>query len=516
MPSFGSLYILLFGILSFSIFEIIMKVFKEYLSFHTDLRINCESLCLTQRKLFQKTLEFFDRYSDGDILARFQAMDSVKSYVINTPLALVVDLLFGLIFIGILFYFSTTLTSLILIFCPLFGVLSWLNGRLIKPLINKSFEIQSERNTKLIETISEIASVKSMNMEQSLENELHRNMCLKIENERLLKNLEVLFFVLSQSLERILTLLIWFLGVKAVLLNELTIGQYMVFNMFIGRVTSPIMLLMNLGKDLKTLKVNIEKSDPLFAGREEDVFKTNGSGSVITKGAIVFKDVSFSYDQKHIVLQNINLNISGGDVIGVIGNNGSGKTTFSKLIQTLYTPTSGDVFIDGTNTKACARYQFRENIGVVLQNSSLFNTTILENIRMMDTNISEERVVEIAKNIGAHHFIVGLPEKYHTEVGFKGGHLSGGQRQLIALARALIRDPKILILDEATSNLDVSVEGYLIDNFKYVANTRTVILITHNQKLLKLANKTFAFQKGNLPKRPGKATDCRTNRILDK
>jgi subfamily B ATP-binding cassette protein HlyB/CyaB len=491
--SFNTLYVLIIGIFSFSVFEIVMKVFKDYLSFHTNLKLSSDLLSTTQTKLFQKKLCFFDHYSEGDILARFTATDEARKYIVSTPIQLIVDTFFGIIFLGVLFHFSTNLTILILLFCPLFGGLAWINGWWIKPYIEKSFDIAATHDTKLIEIVSNALSIKSMNMESVFQKDLHDNLLAKINNEKVLKKIEILFFVLSQSLEKILTVLVWFLGVKSVLLNEMTIGQYMVFNMYIGRVTSPIMLLMNLGKDLKTLMVNIEKANPLYSYQEEDVFTQKMDGDQRPYGEISFQNVCFEYQKGSPVLKDISLNIAPGEVAGIIGHNGSGKTTFSKLLQTLYTPTSGDVFIDKVNTKTSHRC--RQMMGVVLQNTSLFNTTVLENIRMMDRHISEKTVIDVSKKIGAHTFIDALPDKYHTSVGFKGSMLSGGQRQLIALARALIRNPKILILDEATSNLDSTIEQHLIDNFEYISQNKTVIMITHNPKLLSLVDKVFRFTK---------------------
>jgi ATP-binding cassette, subfamily B, bacterial HlyB/CyaB len=497
--SFNSLYVLLIGILTFSIFEIIMSVFKEYLTFHTELRITSEALELTQRKVFQKTLAFFKKHPEGDIFTRFQSIKDAQTFIIETPIKLAVDCMFGIVFIIILFSFSLSLTSLILCFCPIFGVFSWLSGKLIRPYLAHSFELSAARNSRFMESISDIHTIKSMNMEGVVHERLVGNSINKVKNDLILKKIEMIFFVLSKSSEKLLIVLIWFLGVKAVLLNELTLGQYMVFNMFIGRVTSPIMALMKLGKDLKTFWVNIEKAEPLFSGNEEVVFGKALNTPLISKGEISFQNVDFAYEENDsFALKNINLHIKSGEIIGVSGSNGSGKTTFSKLIQTLYAPTSGDIFIDGYNTRITDVYKFRKNIGSVLQNSTLFDATIMDNIKMMSSDIPDETVITVAQNIGAHEFISKLPDGYMTRVGFRGSALSGGQRQLITLARALILNPKILILDEATSNLDFRIEENILNNFQYITQDRTVIIIAHNPKLFEHADRILSFEQGSI------------------
>ncbi len=213
---------------------------------------------------------------------------------------------------------------------------------------------------------------------------------------------------------------------------------------------------------------------------------------------IMFEDVSFAYEGNRSVLRNVSLTIPVGASIGVVGASGSGKSTFLNLLLNLYDPTSGTIRIDGHDLREVERDSIRSHIGVVFQESILFNTSIRENIRLGKPDATDAEVIAAARAAEIHDFIVKLPQGYETTVGERGGRLSGGQRQRIAIARAIIRDPAILVLDEATSALDPRTEAAILSTVKKLAKGRTVVTVTHRLNTVTDADRILVFDKGKL------------------
>ena len=231
----------------------------------------------------------------------------------------------------------------------------------------------------------------------------------------------------------------------------------------------------------------------------EPTLSSAQSNGVNLKGDIAFKNISFKYaaDMPR-VLENINFTVSAGTVVGVVGRSGSGKSTLTKLIQKLYLPEKGKVYIDDIDLALVDPSYLRRKIGVVLQENFLFNKTIKENIAFGDPTAPIERIIDAAKTAGAHEFIVGMANGYDAIVGENGRNLSGGQRQRLAIARALLTNPDILIFDEATSALDYESERIIQNNLNEICKGRTVIMIAHRLSTIRNADKIYVLEKGHL------------------
>ena len=215
-------------------------------------------------------------------------------------------------------------------------------------------------------------------------------------------------------------------------------------------------------------------------------------------GDIEFKNVSFGYSDAEYVLKNVDLKINRGDMIGFVGRSGVGKTTAANLILRLYDVSEGSITVDGIDLRDIAPASYRSQIGVVLQETFLFNGTIYGNIAYAKPGATRDEVIRAAKLSGAHEFIMKQPDGYNTYVGDKGSTLSGGERQRIAIARAILRDPKILILDEATSALDTETEKQIQDAIALLSGGRTTIAIAHRLSTLRNATKIAVFEKGRI------------------
>jgi len=302
----------------------------------------------------------------------------------------------------------------------------------------------------------------------------------------------------GQFIQKVSDLLILWFGANAVLKGKLTVGQLIAFRMLASKVSSPLLRIVQIWRDVQQTKISIERIGDIFDTRPE-VASENKTRMQQLQGRITFQNVTFRYDlTRSPAIKNMSFEIDPGQTIGIVGRSGSGKSTLTKLIQRLYVPESGDILIDGNNIAVTDTAWLRSQIGVVLQENFLFNRTIRENIAINFPSASIEAVVAAAKAAGAHDFIASFPKGYDTEVGEHGVGLSGGQKQRIAIVRALITNPKILIFDEATSALDVESEQIIQRNLKKIAENRTVLIIAHRLTTIKDADYIFALDEGEL------------------
>jgi subfamily B ATP-binding cassette protein HlyB/CyaB len=276
------------------------------------------------------------------------------------------------------------------------------------------------------------------------------------------------------------------------------VGELVAFNMIASQLASPVLRIAQLWQDFQQVRLSIDRTGDILNTAPEPTAAGQAALPPI-QGDIRFENVSFRYRiDAQPVLRDVSLEIPAGQVLGVVGSSGSGKSTLVKLVQRLYTPESGRVFVDGVDLATADPAWLRRQIGVVLQENILFNGTVRENIALAEPAMSMERVIEAAKLGGAHEFILGLPEGYNTLIGERGASLSGGQRQRVAIARALIRNPRLLIFDEATSALDYESEAAIMANMRRICAGRTVLLVAHRLSTLRGADRIVTIEKGQL------------------
>jgi subfamily B ATP-binding cassette protein HlyB/CyaB len=278
----------------------------------------------------------------------------------------------------------------------------------------------------------------------------------------------------------------------------MTVGQLVAFNMLANRVTAPVLRLAQLWQDFQQASISVERLGDILNTAPEPS-PAHGAALPRIAGEIRFDRLTFRYRANgQPTLQDIDFTIPAGQVVGVVGPSGSGKSTLGKLVQRLYVPETGRVLIDGIDLTLADPAWLRRQIGVVLQENTLFNMTIRENIALIDPGMALDRIINAAKLAGAHDFIVALPQGYDTVVGERGASLSGGQRQRIAIARALVGDPRILIFDEATSALDYESEYAIQQNMRAICRGLTVIIIAHRLAALRLVDRILTIEDGRL------------------
>jgi ATP-binding cassette, subfamily B, bacterial HlyB/CyaB len=279
----------------------------------------------------------------------------------------------------------------------------------------------------------------------------------------------------------------------------LSVGELVAFNILAGRVGGPILRMAQLWQDFHQARLSVARLGDILNTPAEPTYNPGRTALPTIRGDVELEHVSFRYRvDGPQTLHDVSLKVPAGQMVGIVGASGSGKSTLAKLIQRLYVPESGRVLVDGVDLAMVDTAWLRRQIGVMLQESVLFNRSVRENIALANPGLPGEQIVAAAQLAGAHDFILELPEGYDTVVGERGGNLSGGQRQRIAIARAMVTDPRILIFDEATSALDYESERIIQDNMRLIANGRTVFIIAHRLSTVRLADRIITMERGRI------------------
>jgi subfamily B ATP-binding cassette protein HlyB/CyaB len=292
--------------------------------------------------------------------------------------------------------------------------------------------------------------------------------------------------------------ILWF-GAQAVIENNLTIGQFVAFNMLAQQISGPVLRLAQLWQDFQQFKLSIDRLGDIINSPTENAYLSARQNPPPIRGDVKFDRVNFRYrPDGQEILHQLSLEIKAGEVVGIVGRSGSGKSTLTKLLQRLYLPEQGRLFVDGIDIALLDPSWLRRQIGVVLQENVLFNRSIRENVALADPALPIEHVMHSAQLAGAHDFILELPHGYDTVVEERGANLSGGQRQRIAIARALMTNPRILIFDEATSALDYESERIIQNNMRAICQGRTVLIVAHRLSTVRQADRILVMENGRL------------------
>ncbi|MDR1045909.1 MAG: type I secretion system permease/ATPase [Candidatus Adiutrix sp.] len=494
-----TLDVLAIGFLAASFFEVILNALRNYLFSHTTTRVDVELGARLFNHLTALPLAWFQARQAGQSVARVRELDSLRNFITSTALTLVIDLGFTFVYFGVMYFYSPTLTLIVLASLPFYVGLSVFITPILKHRLDKKFQHGAANQSFLVEAVTGVETIKSLALEPQMQKRWENMLASYVTAGFRAQNLGQMAGQVASFIQKLSTLLIIWFGAHQVMEGELTVGQLVAFNMIAGRVSGPILKLTQLWQDFQQAGISLKRlGDILNTPREPGM--DPGRGSLPTlRGEVKFEQVRFRYrPDGPTVLEDLSLDIHQGEIIGLVGRSGSGKSTLAKLIQRMYVPESGRVLVDGVDLALVDTAWLRKSIGVVLQENVLFSGTVRENIALSDPGMAMERVVEAARLAGAHGFILELPEGYDTQVGERGGSLSGGQRQRLAMARVLTGNPRILIFDEATSALDYESERVIQDNMSAICRGRTVFIIAHRLSAVRPASRIFVLDQGRL------------------
>ena len=510
----STLLVVVVGLLIIGLFDVTLQYLRSYTLNHTTSRIDVELGARLFDHLFRLPLAYFETRPAGQTVARVRELETIRTFLTGQGLCAGIDLLFAVVFFSVLFLYSPLLTWIVLASIPCYILIALLVRPVLRERIKARFNCGAVSQQFLVESIVGAETLKAAAVEPVLRKEWEDKLAAYVKTSFQAATLGSLGQNSIQYVNKATTAAVILFGAHAVISGDMTIGALVAFTMIMNQATAPILRLSQLWQDLQQVQVSVDRlGDILRCPPETQPLAGNSLPAV--RGAIKFANVDFRY-RPHgpIVLHDINLEIGEGELIGIVGSSGSGKSTLTKLIQRLYRPERGHIFIDGIDAAHVDTAWLRRQIGVVLQENLLFNRSIHDNIALASPGLPRGAVIAAAKLAGAHEFIGDLSHGYDTLVEERGTNLSAGQRQRIAIARALVTRPRILILDEATSALDYESEQTIQANMREMAKDRTVIIIAHRLVAVRGCDRIVVVKDGRiveqgthqeLRKRPGGA-----------
>lgn len=483
-----------------AVFEALLTYIRTTLFVDTTNRIDISLGSEVIDHMLKLPLNYFDNRRVGELAGRVNELENIRQFLTGTALTVVLDALFSVFYIAFMLVYSVPLTLVALSTIPLFAILTLTVAPIVQRQLRTKAERHADTQSYLVEVLSGIQTVKA----QTIELKSRWNWQEKYARYVSAGFKTVLTFSTASSLSgffnKLSGLLLLWVGAYMVISNppQLTLGQLIAFRIIAGYVTSPLLRLVQLWQNFQETALSIERlSDILDAHPEAD--ETNSTNIAIPpiQGGVTYENLSFRFNPSGpLQLVNVNLDFEPGTFVGIVGQSGSGKSTLMKLLQRLYEPTAGRIQVDGYDIAKVELYSLRRQIGMVLQDTLLFNGTIRENISLTNPEATDEEIIEAAKIAVAHDFIMSLSNGYNTVVGERGSSLSGGQRQRIAIARTVLQNPKMLILDEATSALDYHSEHQVCENLGKAFKDRTVFFITHRLSTVRSADLILMMDQG--------------------
>ena len=445
------------------------------------------------------SLSFYDTYSTGSLMSRVTSdTGQLQGFIVHGIQELIINSLTLIGISVILFSMNWRLAAAILIPVPLMIVGTYIFGSKINEVYERTWRRWAGVYESLADSLSGIRIVQAFSQEErERERFSASNLAFFSEQMTALKMYNI-FEPLMGFATFIGSIIIWLVGGKEVIGDALTLGEFTAFTAYMWQFYGPVNALCRVNNMFQSTAAAADRVFEIL-DTEPDVSETPGAKKVAKiDGHIKFHDVSFGYDKDKPVLKNINFEAKPKEMIGFVGASGSGKTTSVNLIPRFYDPTEGKITLDGNDLKDLEVKSLRSQIGIVLQDSFLFHGSVRENIAYGKLNATDEEIIAAAKSANAHDFIMEMPDGYDTEVGERGGRLSGGQRQRISIARAILIDPRILILDEATSAVDTETEKLIQEALKKLMKDRTTFAIAHRLSTIKEADKLLVMDKGEI------------------
>ena len=494
--SIPTLDVMAIALLAVATFEAVLGILRMFIFTHTTNRLDLSLSAQLFRHLLRLPLSYFESRRVGDTVARVQELEEIRQFLTSTALTVVLDSVFAVVYLVMMLYYSVTLTGVALAVLPLFALLTLATTPILRRWLDQTFDRSADSQSFLVETVTGIQTVKAHAGEKEARDRWEGLYARFVRTGFRANTTANISNHLGDFLTSFSSLLLLWVGARLVINQDFTVGQLIAFQMFTARVTGPLLRLVQLWQNLQEVLLAVDRiGDILNVPPEAEP----GTGLMLPElqGEVAFDKVFFRYHgAQEPILRGVSFKAEPGMLVGIVGRSGSGKSTLSKLMQRLYDAESGRITVDGFDVKSADLAALRPQVAVVLQDDFLFNGSILENITLGNLDAPPEAVVQAARLAVAHDFIADLPEGYETNVGERGVALSGGQRQRITLARLFLSDAPILILDEATSNLDAETEQQVLENLRQVSQGRTVFLIAHRFAPLKQADLILAMEKG--------------------
>lgn len=494
-----TLHVLSLGVIGLYILQTILSGFRSHLLLYLSQKLDIALLLGYYEHVLKLPMSFFGTRRVGEIISRFQDAGHVRDAISGATLTIMIDTLM-VIGGGIILYMQDGLLfGVAFIIVLLYAVIVFAFNKSLKKGNQRQMEENAQLTSYLVESLNGIQTVKAFNAERKVNLETEGKFIKLLRSIFKLALTTNVQGILKNLVELIGGVVILWVGAYQVLQGNMSVGSLITFNSLLAYFLTPMKNLINLQPELQTAMVAAERlGEILDLELECDENEEKKMQPEKFEGAVSLRNVDFRYGTRNLVLRHINMEIKKGERIALVGESGCGKTTLVKLLLNFYPIEKGDILIDGNNILDIKKEALREHIAYVPQETFLFSGTILENLLLGTEDIGMEEVVEAAKMARAHEFINELPLRYNTHLEENGANLSGGQRQRLAITRAILKKPDILILDEATSNLDSITEAAIENTINTFSKGMTTIIIAHRLSTIKRCDRIFVMDKGEI------------------
>ncbi len=455
-----------------------------------------------QRKLLTLPISFFDNNKSGALVSRVMSdVEGVRNLVGTGFVQLIGGSITAVISLIILIKINATMTAFVLVPVAVFAVVALKAFKYIRPIFRDRGKIKAEVTGRLTETLNGVRVIKGFNAEEQENKTFEEGVDRLFQNVK--KSLTATAVMTSSStfLLGLASAGIMGIGGYFIMNNSMTTGEFVSFTLFLGFMIAPIVQMSNIGSQLTEALAGLDRTQELMLMTEEDDSEDRTITIKEINGDISFNNVAFSYEESKEVLHGISFEAKAGSVTALVGSSGSGKSTIASLAATFLNPSAGAVTLDGTDLSKVHLSSYRQHLGVVLQDDFLYEGTIRENILFPRPEATEEELMSAVKGAYVNEFTDRFDEGLDTVIGERGVKLSGGQRQRISIARALLADPKVIILDEATSNLDTESESYIQQSLNVLMKNRTTFVIAHRLSTIQQADQILVIEDGNIVER---------------
>lgn len=494
-----SMHTLSLGVLLVTVIQCVVgcvrSILLSHFSFKTDLQLNFSYLS----HIFNLPLSFFESRKSGEILSRLGDLDKIKQTLSNAALSGVMDAVMLVVSGPILLGINAKLFGISIATVLIVSVISMIFAKIYRSYYSKTMSQNADVQSYLYESLNGVATVKALNAEQIVNEEYEKKKMTAVNTSWTLNKYGISQSLITGLINGISGILVYWIGCSSIIGGTMSFGTLITFNSLLGYFSGPLFRLVNIQNSVQEALVAAERVGEILELEKEKDESRKYLVPERINGHIKIEDVTFAYGSRRPVYEHLNLEIEAGNWTAFVGPSGCGKSTFVKLILKFYEAQEGKIFLDGNDIRDIDSTYLRSKIGYVPQDIFLFSGTVAENISLHNQNSTLEEIMEAAKKAGADEFIQKLPKRYDTVLGEHGGGLSGGEKQRLALARALLGNPSFLILDEATSSLDTVSE---MEIHKVIKNLRSeniaVILIAHRLTTVMNCDKIFVMKDGKI------------------
>jgi len=495
---FSTLQTLAIGMAVLLLFDASFNYIKRTVLLYATNKIDMRLTRRTFNHLLYLPTDFFDMSSAGVLIKHMQQTEKIRSFLTGKLLFTLLDLSVLLVIFPIIFMYSVTLSLIVVVSSLIIAGILFFAIPIFKRCLEDLYAADGERQASLVEAIHGMPTIKALALEplqsRNWDNLSARTISMQFRVGKVSASIQTI----TDFIQKLMSVVLIWVGVNLVFNTDMTVGALIAFNMLSQRVSSPLISFVSLLNQYQEVGLSIEMLGHIMNHPTERPLSLRGLTPAI-QGSIVFEHVSFRYSQgAGYALKDINLTIAAGASVGIVGRSGSGKSTLARLVQGIYPPQEGNVRIDGVDIREMDLPHLRRNIGVVLQENFLFRNSVRQNIAATKPSARFEEIVATARLAGADEFIQNLPQGYDTPITENGANLSGGQRQRLSIARALLLNPRIMILDEATSSLDAESEAIIQHNLKDISRGRTMLIISHRLSMVAACDGIVVIDRGSI------------------